>query len=262
MSAVANDTYDEATLTRLIQNYQILAARLQATLDRTQGEELRDQLRAQIEELWPYLQQVVKPLTWSWASRYATEFEGSRGRADVLDSLSTTMCMHLLSELTTQTIDQQLRPSAFLRRIAKHRMIDEHRYEQRHAPSRPAIALGLATNISAQATTPLPIDEHTLQLYGEELSQESTSHVDDTIYRQQCWEAIHAYWAYRLKPQELVIVRERMRDPATSHDEIGAMLTPAWTSAAVRKRFQRIVADTRAHLRELGLLFEDLELDA
>ena len=262
MLAASDDDHDEITLARLIQRYQTLAAQLRATADRAEGEAIRSLLRVQMESLWPHLQRIVRPLTWSWADRYASDFEGSRGRADVLDALSTSMSMHILDELATRAINPELSLTAFLRRIARNRMIDEHRYGQRHAPSRPATASSPTAAGLSQPTTPLPIDEELVHLYSEELSQEITSQVDDNLYRQQCWEAIRAYWAYRLRPEERVIIQERMREPATPHDEIGAMLTPPWTSVAVRKRLQRIIEDTRRHLRELELLPDDLEIGA
>lgn len=257
MVATAHEEPDDPALARLIQEYQLLATSLRVVTDYEQREDLRAHLRAQIELLWPHLQRIVWPLTWSWVYRYTTEFAGSRGRADVLDSISTSMCMHLLDELAMRPLSAERNLRSFLKQIATHRMIDEQRHQQRHAPDRPA-GPRLAPDAPG-SQLPLTIDDETICRYSLELTQEVTAAVDTAIFHQQCWEAIRAYWSYRLKPEECVIIRERLRDPATPHDSIGALLEPRWSAAAVRKRFQRVIEDTRAHLRELGLLPDDQE---
>jgi DNA-directed RNA polymerase specialized sigma24 family protein len=260
MVTAANEAPDDPALRRLIEEYQLLATGLRVVTDHEQREELRSRLRAQIELLWPRLQEIVWPLTWGWVYRYTVEFEGSRGQADVRESIGTSMCMHLLDDLATRSLNPDARLHAVLRRIATHRMIDEQRYTQRHAPSRPASARHSPQPASARA--PVAIDDESVGRYSLTLTHEVTPQVDTAIFHAQCWEAIRAYWSYRLKPDERLIIQERLRDPATPHEQIGAMLAPPWSAAAVRKRFQRVIDDTRAHLRELGLLPDEQAREA
>ncbi|NTU78607.1 MAG: hypothetical protein HGA45_04255 [Chloroflexales bacterium] len=242
--------YDESTLARMVEGYQQLVARLGACRDSDEHEALRDALRAHLEALWPILQAIVQPLAWGWVQRNLTDLGGSRGLRDAHEGVITSMCMHILDTLAARPIAPGPQLTPLLRRIARNRMVDELRHSQRHSPDHPAPA---AAPAAATAAAPIPLDEAVLGAHPE-LSLDLSSQLDDRLYRHECLAAIDEYWQLRLSPDETRIVAERMRDPATPYDSIAALFTPPWSPEAVRKRYSRIIADTRAHLRALDLL--------
>lgn len=246
------EPYDEATLIRLVGRYQRLVVRLAAAPDREEQEQLRGELRDVMDQLWPLLAILVRPLAGSWVRRYFPDLGGSGGVRDVYQSVITSMCLHLFDALTTHPPIHTPPVGPLLRRIARHRMIDELRYNTRHSPDHPAPLKAPAPE-QRQTAPPLPLDAAAL-IGHPMLSLDLPLQLDDRLYQDECLTAIAQYWELRLSDDEWRIIRARLNDQPMAYAEIAALFTPPWQAATVRKRYSRIIADTREHLRALDLL--------
>lgn len=249
------EAYDEAILASMIDRYQRLAARLALAGPGDDQEVVRAAIRSQLEALWPLLEAVVRPVAWGWVRSCLADLGGSRGARDALEGVTTSMCMHILDSLAGRPVAATPPIGPLLRRIAQHRMVDEQRYNKRHSPDQPAPAGAAA---GAPRLLPLSIDDDALHDHPL-LHLDLPLQLDDRLYREECLAAISRYWELRLSDDEHRIIASRLTDPPTPYDLIAAAFAPPWSSDAVRKRYSRIMADTRAHLRALDLLPSDAD---
>lgn len=242
---------DEATLAMLVGRYQGLVGRLASADDSDAREVARDELRAALEELWPALEGLVRPLAWGWVRRHLADLGGSRGLRDAHEGVVTSMCMHILDTIAARPVAPTPPIAPLLKRIARNRMVDELRHSRRHSPDRPA-PVG-PPPAEPPPAFPASLDEAALYEHPD-LSLDIAAQLDDRLYREECLGAIRQYWELRLSADEWRIVQARLADPPTPYDSIAALFAPPWSTEAVRKRYSRIIADTRAHLRALDLL--------
>ena len=243
---------DEAALAGLVDRYQRLLGRLAAARDSDEHERVRDELRDALEGLWPMLEALTRPLAWSWVRRHLSDLGGSRGARDALDGVTTSMCMHILDSLAASPISPSPPIGPLLKRIASNRMIDELRYSRRHSPDQPAPAGPPPPPPPPPPLPPFPLPAaHSPPPHPQ---VDLPLALDDRLYREQCLEAIGLFWRLRLSAVEREIVAGRLADPPLPYDAIAAALAPPWSPAAVRKRYSRIIADTRSHLRAIDLL--------
>lgn len=246
------EQYDETHLARLVERYQQLAADLASAHASDELEDIRAALRAELEQLWPILETLVRPLAWGWVRRHLSSLGGSRGMRDAFEGVMASMCMHILDTLASRPIAATPPIGPLLKRIARNRMVDELRHSRRHSPDQPAPT---GRRSAEPPPTALPISLEDAALCNHPvLSLDIAVQLDDRLYREECLAAIEQYWQLRLSADESLIMHARFADPPVPYGAIAAMFTPPWTPEAVRKRYSRIIADTRAHLQALELL--------
>ncbi len=246
------EPFDESALAPMIDRYQRLAARLATLGPGDEREILREALRAQLEALWPILEKLVKSLAWGWVDRYVVDLSGSRGRRDAHESITTSMCLHILDTLAERPVTPTPPLGPLLRRIARNKMIDELRYNKRHSPDHPARPAP-PSGEPPPAALPLSLEAAALHDHPV-LSIDIAVQLDDRLYQEECMLAVEQYWQVRLSADERRIMQARLADPPTPYDIIAAQFEPPWSSESVRKRYSRIIADTKVHLRDLDLL--------
>jgi DNA-directed RNA polymerase specialized sigma24 family protein len=218
---------------------------------------LRERNRSYVELLWIALADDLRIAARSWIrSQIAPDVE----------SLAMNMFSHIIFTLPKLRIDPARNVQGLLLTVARRGIIDEYRRNYaapvRRQPAGSALERAAGTRAtqmwpgpSSHAPTVAPAEAHLEAV--DPASYDAEDRVARALDNQDVLRAIWAYWPKSLSADDFQIMRLRwLSDPPRSFKEIAQLLGAGWSEDAVRQRHHRVLKDTRAHLREHGLLDE------